>query len=437
MQDVRGVTVSNVDSTTLEHFEKALLAYQTYFGDAVEHIEAALARSPDFVLGHAFRATALAGTTERRFIDEARRSVEAAETLSDQANDRERGLTAAARSLVDGQWDTACRQFDRVLQAHPTDVFALQSAHLFDFLRGDALNLRNRVARVLPSWSPTIPGYSYVLGMHAFGLEECNEYPAAEAAGRRALAIEARDPWAVHAVTHVMEMQGRVDDGIEWLEARTSDWAPDNGFAFHNWWHLALFHLDRGDSRRALAIFDDAILPGAEDYAMGLVDVTSLLWRLQLLGVDLGDRFASVADVWGSKLDPELGHYAFNDFHAALAFAGADRGDALGKLSAGVAQRASDGAGFLCDIASDVGVPLVQGIQAFQSRQYARALELISNVRDVANAFGGSHAQRDVITLTMIVAAQRAGQHDVARHYLNERLVTKPSSGLGWRLLEA
>jgi hypothetical protein len=106
------------------------------------------------------------------------------------------------------------------------------------------LNLRNRVTRVLPHWDASVPGYSYVLGMHAFGLEEMNQYSQAEAEARRALELERKDGWAVHAATHVMEMQGRIDEGIAWLETREPDWAPDNGFAFHNWWHLALFYLD-------------------------------------------------------------------------------------------------------------------------------------------------------------------------------------------------
>src|SRR5690606_16939333 len=140
-------------------------------------------------------------------------------------------------------WGGACAAFDRVLVDHPRDAFALQTAHLFDFYRGDALNLRNRVSRVLPHWTPSVPGYSYVLGMHAFGLEEQNQYPEAESTARRALELQRRDPWSIHAVTHVMEMQGRIDEGIAWLESRERDWAPENAFAPHNYWHLALYYL--------------------------------------------------------------------------------------------------------------------------------------------------------------------------------------------------
>ena len=208
-----------------------------------------------------------------------------------------------------------------MLVDYPRDAFAIQSAHLMDFFRGDALNLRNRVSRVLPHWSPSVPGYSYILGMHAFGLEECNQYAQAEETGRRALALQPKDGWAVHAVTHVMEMQGRIDEGIAWLESREADWAPDNGFAFHNYWHLALYYLDRHRYDDVLALYDTRVHPEPPEYALQLLDATALFWRLHLEGVDLGDRAEVLAENWARRLDAERGYYAFNDMHAMMAFA--------------------------------------------------------------------------------------------------------------------
>src|SRR5690606_13270361 len=203
-----------------------------------------------------------------------------------------------------------------------------------DFFRGDALNLRNRVSRVLPQWDRSLPGYSYVLGMHAFGLEEMNQYPQAEAEARRALEIEPRDGWLVHAATHVMEMQGRIDEGIAWLESRRDDWAPDNAFAYHNWWHLALFYLDDARYDKVLALYDNGVHPERAPLLISLVDATALLWRLYLEGVDVGSRFEGVAGEWEQQLAEEAGFYAFNDFHAAMAFAACGREKPLAQLKA-------------------------------------------------------------------------------------------------------
>jgi hypothetical protein len=243
-RDPRGVIVSTSDPTTLGLYERALREYQSYVGDPIATIEEALRSDPDFVLCHVFRGTVLATFGERRFVERARVSVAAAEALLPRASAREQALVAAARDLVDGDWDGACGRFDAVLVDHPRDAFAIQSAHLLDFFRGDAQNLRNRIARVLPHWDPSVPGWSYVLGMYAFGLEECNQYALAEETARRALTHEPKDGWAVHAVAHVMEMEGRIDEGIAWLEERERDWAPGNGLAFHNYWHLALYYPD-------------------------------------------------------------------------------------------------------------------------------------------------------------------------------------------------
>ena len=427
--------ISTSDAQCLADYQAALLAYQTYFGDPVEHIDRALERQPDFVLGHVFRAIALAALAERRFAAQALPSLEAAEALVDAANGREQGLIRAARELLDGRWEQACQRFDDVLVAYPRDAFALQTAHLIDFLRGDALNLRNRVARVLPNWGADDAGYSYVLGMYAFGLEECNQYELAEEYGRRALEVDARDPWSVHAVTHVMEMQGRMAEGIEFLESRNADWAPDNAFAYHNWWHLCLFYLDGDNVDQVLRIYDEQIQPDAGSFAMGLVDITALLWRLRLLGVDVGDRFEFAADKWGAHLDQEGGFYAFNDFHAALAFAGAGRDEPLARVVALAEQAAERGIPTNQRMEADVGLPLVRGVQAYAQGRFDDAADTLAAVRDVAHRFGGSHAQRDVISLTLIDAAARAGRRGAAQHFLNEREMFKPASEMGRRLL--
>lgn len=431
--DARGTPVSTTDGSTLALFEKALGQYQSYVGDAVATIDQALSERPDFVLGHAFRAGVLMTFGERRFAEQARASVTAAEALAAAANDRERALSAAARRLVDGDWASACAIYDQVLVEHPRDVFALQTAHLFDFYRGDAQNLRNRVSRVLPQFSPSVPGYSYVLGMHAFGLEECNQYPEAEATARRALSLEPKDGWAVHAGVHVFEMQGRIEEGIEWLESRSSDWAPDNGFAFHNWWHLALFYLDRERYDRVLELYDRAVYPERSDISLQLVDATALLWRLYLLGQDVSGRFERLAEVWESKLEPERGFYAFNDAHAMMALAASGREASVGRLLSDM-ESAAGTAGSNAAMTREVGLPVARALLSFAQGRHDRVIAELEPVRDIAHRFGGSHAQRDLLTLTLVESALRSGRDKLARHYLAERSVHRPASALGWRL---
>jgi tetratricopeptide (TPR) repeat protein len=432
-RDARDVPVSSANAKALAGYETALAQFQSYVGDPIATLEATLAEAPGFVMGHLFKALALFTASEKQFVPAAEAALAEAVRHLPGATGRERALAAATRRFLDGDWEEGCRQLDRILMDHPRDALALQVAHLMDFYRGDAQNLRNRVSRVLPHWDESVPGYSYVLGMHAFGLEEMNQYREAEAAGRRALALQRKDAWAVHAVTHVMEMQGRIDEGVAWLETRQDDWAPDNGFAFHNWWHLALFHLDAPDYGRALALYDAVIHPQPAQFVLPLVDATALLWRLHLEGVEVQARFQSVADEWQARQERDHGFYAFNDFHAMLAFAATGRDAAmtrqLADLAAAAAQEGTNGR-----MTREVALPLAQGIAAFARARYSAAIDLIEPVRDIAQRFGGSHAQRDVLALTLIEAALRDHQRARANHYLAERLVHKPNSAWARRL---
>jgi tetratricopeptide (TPR) repeat protein len=432
-RDLRDVPVSSASPAALAGYETALQQFQSYVGDPVATLDATLAEAPDFVLGHLFKALFLFTLSEKSLVGLAEESLASAERRLSAANDRERGLAAATRKFLDGEWDAGCRELDRVLMSHPRDAMALQVGHLMDFYRGDALNLRNRVSRVMPHWDEAVPGYSYVLGMHAFGLEEMNQYAEAEAAGRRALSLQPKDGWAVHAVTHVMEMQGRIDEGIGWLTSREQDWAPDNGFAFHNWWHLALFHIDAARYDRALALYDAAIHPQPAQYVLTMVDATALLWRLHLEGVDVGRRFEVLADEWQARQENDRGFYAFNDFHAMLAFAATGREAAMRKTLSDLTEAARQG-GTNGMMSREVGLPLAQGIAAFAHQRYGEAIERVEPVRDSAHRFGGSHAQRDLLTLTVIEAALRDRQSRRARHYLAERLVHKPASAWARRL---
>ncbi len=431
--DVRGVPMTGADAFAIARYETALQQFQAYVGDPVATIDEALQAAPSFIAGHLLKALVLYTLAERRFVPMAGEALAAARTHGARANDRERTLIEATRLLVDGQWHAACSILDGALASHPRDALALQVGHLMDFYRGDALNLRNRVSRVLPHWDASVPGYSYVLGMHAFGLEEMNQYPEAEATALHALSLQPRDGWAVHAAVHVMEMQGRADEGIAFLGARESDWAPGNAFAFHNFWHLALLQMDGGHYRQAIELYDRQVHPEPASYLLSLVDATALLWRLHLEGVDTGARFERVADDWEARLDGEAGFYAFNDVHAAIAFAATGRANALARLTEGM-RRAAAREDANAAMTRDVGLPLAGAVAAFAQGRYAESIALIEPVRDHAHRFGGSHAQRDLITLTLIEAALRSGDAVRARHYTAERLVHKAKSQWGRRL---
>ena len=229
--------------------------------------------------------------------------------------------------------------------------------------------LRDRIARALPKWFPGVPGYHTVLGLHAFGLEETGDYAAAEKTGREAVERERRDFWAQHAVAHVMEMQGRQQDGIAWMPDNADGWSRDSFFAVHNWWHVALYHLDLGDIDEVLTLFDGPIYGARSRVILEMIDASAMLWRLHLRGIDVGDRWQAVADAWEPVKD--AGNYAFNDAHAAMAFVGAGRPQSLARVIEAQMQamaRSDDNAAFTPRGRPPGGA----GDQGFRRRQLCR-----------------------------------------------------------------
>ncbi|MEM7077440.1 MAG: tetratricopeptide repeat protein [Pseudomonadota bacterium] len=434
MLDARDLPVSCTNPRALEHYERALLSFQNYFGDPLEPIDQALAEQPDFILAHLFKAAAMHLSSERTAQADARASLAQAQACSPHAHPRELAHLQALTLLVEGRWHVALQHIDQILQTYPQDIFMLQVAHLIDFFRGDALNLRNRPARVLDDWEQTCPGYSFVLGMHAFGLEESNQYRDAEATAGEALRLNRKDPWSIHATIHVMEMQGRSSEGIAFLRARQDDWAPDNGFAFHNWWHLGLLHLEAEEDEQVKDLLVTQIFDPDVDASLALLDATAMLWRLHLLGYRFEELGATIARMWAAKTANEGGFYAFNDFHAALAFATADAPEEIDRLIGQTGQ--ADIPEFNRSMHDDIGLPLLHAIRAYARGEFSTAIDLILPVRDRAYRFGGSHAQRDIINLTLLACAIKAGQAGLTRHLLNERRTNKPDGRLGERLLQ-
>ncbi len=424
LNDARGVPTSATNPKSLEILEAAIRQFQCYRGDAVETIDRALADDPDFVAGHIFRAEMHAMLWEKTVLPEVEAELNRLTELADKATERERAHIAAIADWAAGDWDGMSARLDRIVADEPRDVVALQVGHLSDFFLGNRDNLRGRVARALPAYTGDDPGYGFLHGMAAFGLEECGDYGAAEDAGRRAIDLEPDDCWAQHALCHVMEMQARQHEGIAFMEGRQAHWAQDdNTFAFHNWWHVSLFNLDNDLFDRALEIYDAAIRPEASEVQLEMLDAAALLWRLRLRGIDTGDRYEKLAATYEALA--EHGFYAFNDMHAAMAYVATGRDKAADALERAVAEVAQ-GRGSNAHMTREVGLPIVRAIRAFGAERYGEAVDLLMPVRYRAQTFGGSHAQRDIVHRTLIEAAIRDGQRGLAQALANERISLKP-----------
>ena len=427
-RDPRGNPVSTASATALDASESALWRMMSFYGAPLDDLDAAIAADPHWLLPRLMQAGFLLSLTEPTVVGAANAALDAAEALAGEGNDRERGHLVALRLLAAGDWSGAGDAWQHVLDDHPRDALALQWAHLFDFYRGDAARLGERIGRALPAWSEGEPLLPYVLGQHAFGLEETGRYDEAEDTGRRALAGAARVPWAIHAVAHVMEMQGRHDEGSAWLAEWRPHWGEGNGFSGHLGWHEALFALERLDHARGLAVFDRYLAAEQNEITLQRVDAASLLWRLALQGADVGARWSLLLAAW--PLESEFaGRSAFNDVHALLALIGAgdlDRAERWRQLSL---DRAEAGGPWNRAVSQDIAAPLMRGLLAFARGRNDEALDWVLPLRP-ASRLGGSHAQRDVVDQTLLAAAARGGRRSAGRALLDEKLAARPATPL-------
>jgi len=429
MIDSSGHRVSGANAQSLALVEQAARELLCLVDDPVATVDSAITASPSMTMAHVLKAWLNLLGTEPSGVAGAQACLDAADKLA--ADERERAHLAAARALANGHWHEAGLRLEDLSARFPHDTLALQVGHQVDFFRGDSRMLRDRIARALPAWDPGLPGWHAVLGMYAFGLEETADYAAAEAQGRRGVELEPRDSWAWHAVAHVHEMRNAPRDGMAWLEPTRPIWSKGSFLGCHNTWHLALYYLELDLHDDVLRLYDEAIGGTGSPVVLDLLDASALLWRLHLRGVAVGDRFSAIADRWAAV--GGAGQYAFNDLHAMIAFVGAGRPRqqrAVIDAQQGALGTTLDNGAFT----REVGHAATLAIQAFGDGDYARAATLLRPVRSGANRFGGSHAQRDLLDLTLIEAAARSGDQPLAAALAAERLALRPRSPLALRL---
>jgi len=430
-QDAQGHQLSGATPTAIAAYDQAVRAFNLVHGDAIGLFDAARAAAPDFAMAHLGKAWVFSVANDPGLRTRAELLVETARRLP--LNEREAAHLAALTHLCRGARVAAVAVLDRHLMRYPFDLVAHQGAALTDGFLGRFHCVRDRSARALPLWSRDQPGYGTMLALHGFGLEEAGDYARAEDESRAAAELEPLSFWPHHTVAHVMEMTGRPEDGLGWMAAREALWSgPDHLNQVHIWWHKALFHLELGQYDAALALYDGPIRATQRPVALSLTNASALLWRLDTLGVDIGERWRDLAALWDGHADGKC--LVFADIHAAMAEMGSGQEALVARRLAAMRATAAGGEE-AADLYRSVGLPVVEGLAAFHRGAAAEAVERLLQVRFDLWQIGGSHAQRDVVNWTLTEAAIRAGQRDVALSFAHERLATRPRSAPNRRFL--
>jgi tetratricopeptide (TPR) repeat protein len=405
-RDQRGVTYTAASQDAVDRFDATMNEYLHFSTETGARLKETLAADPEFPMAHVLRGAFMQLFCVPALTEKARQSAAKAREAGAKhgIDDRERQHVEALDAWTAGDMSSALGHWGK---------------------------LRDSDARILYAWNPDVPGHANVLGMYAFGLEESGDYALAERHGRQAVALDPADAWAVHAVAHVMEMQDRRRDGIAWLRELESHWSVANNFRFHLWWHLALFHLELAQHDEVLALYDGAFRAEPTEEYLDICNATSMLWRLEERGVDVGDRWKELAEISATRID---GHgLVFPDMHFMMALAAAgDSVHAEGMLRS--LEEAGGAAGVTqARVIEGVGLELARAIAAWYRGDYDGVVERLLPIRYSLPDIGGSHAQRDLFHQILIAAALRAPRPAVARALLAERTQLKPDNAWTWQ----
>ena len=422
--DAQGLECTAQDPRAVAAYDDALAAFFEFRLSTQDHLKAALAVDPDFIMGRCFRAYLLMQFGSRHIYPKIDPMLNGLEALRGPANPRERAHISALGYWREGRIGDACRTWESILVETPQDLLALRLHHGMSFWLGRREALRNAPAAVLGRIAESTPGYGVVLGMFAFGLEECGDYPRAEEFGRRAQTLNPDDLWALHAVAHVMEMQGRHEEGREWLDRPFDAWADRNPFKDHVWWHAALFALEEGDDERVLEIYEHEVRIDDVGFYLDVQNAASLLMRLVLLGVDVGGRWEELAELAEARTGDHV--LAFTDLHFMMSLTGAGRHDAAARYLASLDAFSKEEAPDAAPITASLGLPVAEALLAHAKGEFGKCADLLFPVRQSLASLGGSHAQQDVFHQILIDAALRDGRRDLARSLLAERASLRP-----------
>jgi tetratricopeptide (TPR) repeat protein len=418
-RDIHGLPISTASDEAAAAFDRTVHGYLKYRADTAVRLAEVFAADGEFALAHCLKGYFAMLSYKQANVPMAIEAAQTARRLSAGATAREQAHVAALESWIAGDLDRAISVWEQILADHPLDVLAFRLAHFNNFWLGRPGEMRASVERVKPKWGSDLSGYGTVLSCHCFAHEECGDYASAEPSGRAAIAIDPGDVWGTHAVAHIMEMQGRHAEGIAWLDELERHWEGGNNLLHHLWWHRALFHLERKEFDAVLALYDQrfrnlsAPLTQAQpDLYIDVQNAASMLFRLELLGIDVGGRWDEIADKAQARIGDCLS--AFTLPHWMMALAAAGRDDAARHMLDGMRAFAA-GEGTVQRIVRDVALPVCEAVRAHRHGNDRTAVALMRPALAGMKQLGGSHAQQDVLMQLFLSSAVKADCADDVR----------------------
>ena len=298
-------------------------------------------------------------------------------------------------------------RFEEINRRWPEDLISVKWGQYHAFNLGDQAALL-RLGRLAAETCPDAP---YVHGLYAFALEQNHRIREAEAEALRATEIAIDDAWAHHAAAHVMETEGRAADGAKWLAHCAHIWDAKGIFIReHNWWHAALFHLALGEHEEVFKIFDDRLWGEWPEFPQEQIGAASMLWRLELHGLDAGSRWDPVIEQARARSGENL--FPFHDLHYLFALTRSSNDQDAEDHFASMKTRADSCCARTAPAWQKGGLPAAAGILAFARGDMEMSARHLETALPHLEQVGGSHAQRAIFHDTYQAAKRRVMNGD-------------------------
>jgi len=417
--------VTTDNPIAVEALDRAFKAYFHFDTDAMKNLDVAIEADPEFALPHAAKGILIESLKKPEFHPAARKELNEAKNARPPASAREHHYIAALEAALAGQVTTSVTHYQQISIDHPHDLFAIRLAHSELFWIGEVEWMRDISESVAPLWTEEVPGYSSYLSIRSFGLEETGDFDLAEKYGRLSVDLDPTECWGAHAVAHVLIMQGRLEDGISWLSTLNENWTGANHIVHHLWWHLALFHTEHGDYEAGLDIYDQRLrdldsplMQAIPDFYVDIQNDTALLQRLELRGIDTGDRWNAIADLAKARIGNHRS--PFTSAHCALALAAAGRFDEADELVLKIREFIASDSESLGSRYALAVLPASEGAIAHRKGDYQRAIDILLPARRNLWQMGGSHAQRDLFFQLLVDSVVKVERFDILTMLLSE-----------------
>ena len=428
-EDPRGIKLTGATYDQVRKFEEILKAYFEYRLSTYPLLKELCSQAPNFAMAHILKGFLLLSMGTTAIIPGARACADHVRGI-DEMTKRELLHLQALDAWILGDSNKSCSIWDEILFFEPLDILAAKLQHFSLFWLGNTSHMRASISRVMPHWDDSMYGYAQLQGMYAFALEECGEYEKAERLGREAVERDPQDLWAIHAVSHIYEMQGNLKAGISWLNQPLGEWEDRNPFKDHLWWHTALFALEKGEFKRVLNLYDKALWPDEKNFYLDIQNAASLLARLESFGIKVADRWESLATACEERIGDHV--LFFTEPHYTMALGRTGKQNQIAKQVKSLENMAKVTTEENRRTIENLAIPICSAIRDYYRGNYLGTVEKLMPIRYNYQSIGGSHAQRDIFNIFLIDAAIKSKKLQLASSLLSERVALHPNSYGSW-----